>query len=253
MKVNNKFASPNYSVREQEIDMIIIHYAEISFEDALSILCDPAVAVSAHYLIKNNGEIYSLVEDKHIAWHAGLSYWQGREKLNQNSIGIELDNDGWTDFSKQQMNSCINLCKHLQHLYNINQSQIIGHSDVALDRKIDPGIFFDWRLMARNGLGLYHDCDISALKNPQILFKFGDSNMMITELQKNLHKLGYKMQITNIFDTQTNYAVRAFQAHFYPELLHELGIKNYWQQDTKYFWDEISQKILVNLISKLSG
>jgi N-acetylmuramoyl-L-alanine amidase len=145
MLINNKFASPNFSKRSKLIEYAILHFTEMPFEGSLARLCDKAYEVSAHYLIKEDGEMFQLVDDKNVAWHAGVSSWCGQDKLNQNSIGIELDNLGDREFSKVQMNSCIELCKILAKKYDILAENFIGHSDVAPARKIDPGIFIDWK------------------------------------------------------------------------------------------------------------
>ena len=113
MRINNNFFSPNYSNRVKNPEYIIMHFTEMIFEDALAKLTDPEAQVSAHYLIKENGEIFQLVDDDNIAWHAGVSSWQGNEALNQNSIGIELDYLGNCEFKRAQMDACIELSKNL--------------------------------------------------------------------------------------------------------------------------------------------
>ncbi len=159
MHINTKFSSPNYSVRTKIIEYIIVHFTEIPFEDALEKLTNIQNQVSVHYLIKGNGEIFQLVSDDNIAWHAGKSYWHGQLALNKNSIGIELDNFGNNVFTLQQMQSCIILCKALMKKYNILSTSFIGHSDVAPDRKIDPGLFFDWKGCSIEGLEIWHGLD----------------------------------------------------------------------------------------------
>ena len=157
MNIITNIASPHYSIRTNPIKFIIIHYTELTFDDALDRLCNPLSKVSSHYLIKSDGKIFELVDTSNVSWHCGVSYWNGLDTINDHSIGIELDNLGCEAYSIEQMNSCIDLCKILMSRYNIPNANILGHSDIAIDRKIDPGIFFDWGLLASHNLGLWYD------------------------------------------------------------------------------------------------
>lgn len=247
MKINTNFSSPNYSKRTKCINYIILHYTEMDFSDALHKLCDQDESVSAHYLIKEDGKIFQLVEDDNVAWHAGESFWKGQESLNQNSIGIELDNLGDHDFSKKQMDSCIRLCKTLQSKYNIPPENIIGHSDVAPSRKIDPGIFFDWSLMAKNGLGTFRDLHFNRSENVKI-FSFGDYGENVKILQKKLAKIGYKITENGKFDLEMNYVIRAFQSKFYPERIKNYSIDFYNNPTSQYYWCRFSDKLLNSML-----
>ena len=156
---NNKFISPNFDKRPTDvvIDTIIIHHTKMKDDiSALNRLCNKEDGVSAHYLINKQGEIFSLVPDHLRAWHAGASYWRGREKVNDFSIGIELDNNGEEEFSEPLMNSLIKLCHELMDIHPIDPFNIIGHSDIAPGRKDDPGRLFNWRLLADNKIGIMH-------------------------------------------------------------------------------------------------
>lgn len=170
------------------IEYIILHYTEMSFEDAVERLCSPKYEVSAHYLIHKNGEIFQLVNDEDIAWHAGVSYWRGKERLNQNSIGIEMDNLGNTPFTEAQYDSLISLCKELMKKHKIPAENVIGHSDIAPDRKVDPGIFFDWQKLAREGIGM-EIMPVNKTQNANILLPVntqlqeGDLNQMLPEVK----------------------------------------------------------------------
>ncbi len=255
MNINNEFLSPNYSHRKQKIDYIIIHYTEMNFDDALRKLIDKKSEVSAHYLIKEDGEIFQLVDDQNVAWHAGLSFWNGQNALNQNSIGIELDNLGNNEFSKAQMRSCIKLSQALKKKYDIPKHNFIGHSDVAPTRKIDPGIFFNWKLCAENGLGIWHDLEpiqeslhLNPLSNTEKSINFGDKGRRVAKLQKNLSKLGYQLEVTSIFDIETNYVIRSFQAKFYPQIIKQKGIDFYNDNNSLYSWCIFSERILQRLL-----
>jgi len=249
MLINNKFSSPNHSERKEPIEYVILHFTELSFKDAVARLCDATSEVSAHYIIKESGEIFQLVEDQKVAWHAGISSWHGKDKLNQNSIGIELDNLGDREFSDAQMRSCLTLCNILAQKYNIPKRNFIGHSDIAPQRKIDPGIFFDWKLLYEKGFGVWHGLDFSSLNID--LYKVGDIGEGVSNFQTNLKKIGYNIEINGIFDQQTNYVSRAFQAKFCPRIIDELGLAYYNKLDSQYHWNSYADNALNKLAQRL--
>ena len=122
---------------------------------AIQKLCNYKSKVSSHYFIKNSGEVLNLVPDIFEAWHAGKSSWQGTYDINSRSIGIELDNAGTHPFSFLQMRSLVHLCKDIQQRWSIGPHAVLGHSDIALGRKADPGRRFDWEGLARFGVGVW--------------------------------------------------------------------------------------------------
>ncbi|WPY01022.1 N-acetylmuramoyl-L-alanine amidase [Candidatus Trichorickettsia mobilis] len=251
MNIITKFCSPNYSIRKGEIKFIIIHYTEMEFDEAISKLCNIAAKVSAHYVIKADGEVFRLVEDQHSAWHAGVSNWQNYSSINEYSVGIELDNLGYASYPIAQMQSCISLCKQLITLYNIPRTNILGHSDIAPNRKIDPGPFFDWSYLGQHKLGLWYRMPLNLSTQDtfvvDIMFSFGDKSDEVTKLQQDLQRIGYKIEITGTFDLQTNYVIRAFQSHFYPQLIIKLGKDLYHNNNYQYSWDEVSHEILQSI------
>jgi N-acetylmuramoyl-L-alanine amidase len=245
--------SPNFNNRPAggNITHVIMHYAEIPFEEAVSRLCAPEIEVSSHYIISQDGIIYSLVDDNFKAWHAGKSFWQGRDKLNDCSIGIELDNSGKEPFSEELINALINLCHHLKQTYNIPSANFIGHSDIAPSRKIDPGIFFPWSKLHQNGFGIFPQSNIDKA-NDYILYKIGDNGQVVEDLQIKLKALGYNIEITKIYDLQTSGVIRAFQSHFYPEIIVKNGtIEDYFNLSKIYNWTMVSEQILKNLLENL--
>lgn len=246
MIINDNLKSPNYCIRNGSIDYIILHYTEMSMQNALDKLCDPLSEVSAHYFIAESGEVLQLVDDKYAAWHAGISSWHNLTSMNQHSIGIELDNIGTIQYATKQMQSCINLCLELKHKYSIPRNNILGHSDIAPDRKIDPGIFFDWQLLDKFKLGIHYR--VKQFAN-SILHKFGDTDVAI--FQDKLRFLGYKIDITGVFDNQTSNVVRSFQSHFNPFLIKQKGIDFYRNNDSKYSWDSNSNSILDHIYTNL--
>ncbi len=155
MKLIHKFKSPNFNERKsKEINLIIIHYTALkSVSESIEYLCNKQNKVSSHYLISKKGEIYNLVDEDKRAWHAGISYWKGNRDINSSSIGIELDyfpDKKNTKYSKDLLNSLIKLLNKIVKKYNISKHNILGHSDIAPYRKIDPGINFPWLLLEEN-------------------------------------------------------------------------------------------------------
>lgn len=250
MLFNQDFSSPNYEVRQKEIKYVIFHYTELPFEGAVKKLTTKADSgnVSAHFLVKKDGEVFQLVAEENTAWHAGLSYWRGEDKINHSSIGIEIDNLGREEFTESQIDSCLKLCAYLKEKYSIKTENFLGHSDIAPDRKIDPGFYFPWELFAEKGFGIR--CLEEYKKDTNIiLYRFGKKGEGVKVMQTSLQKLGYKIDITEKFDQQTNLVVRAFLLRFYPEdLKSSITIEDYFHPETAYYWDEKAQFILESLI-----
>lgn len=154
--------SPNWNERPAgvPVDMLVLHYTGMpTAKGALERLCDPAAKVSAHYLIDEDGTVAALVPEEKRAWHAGVSYWQGRGDLNDVSIGIELVNPGhewgYRPFPAPQRAALVGLARGLLQRWPIPPSRIVAHSDIAPARKEDPGELFDWAGLARAGIGLW--------------------------------------------------------------------------------------------------
>jgi N-acetylmuramoyl-L-alanine amidase len=137
-------------------DLVVIHYTGMaSCAAAQARLCDPAAEVSAHWLIDTDGTCTALVDEDRRAWHAGAGRWQGREDVNSRSIGIELQNDGSAPFAAPQMAALERLLAQVLVRWPIRPAGVIAHSDMAPDRKADPGPRFDWRRLARAGLAVW--------------------------------------------------------------------------------------------------
>jgi len=154
MKLINKFKSLNFNKRKsQDIKYIIIHYTALKdLSESLKYLSNPLKKVSCHYLISQTGAVYNLVPDKMRAWHAGISYWKKDSDINSLSIGIELDYSPVhknNSFKKEMILSLIALIKILKKRYNIQKCNILGHSDIAPYRKLDPGPLFPWKKLAK--------------------------------------------------------------------------------------------------------
>ena len=154
--------SPNQDDRPDgaPVDMLILHYTGMrSGAVAIDRLCDPAAKVSAHYVVEEDGRVFRLVPEARRAWHAGISHWRGLSGLNARSIGIEVVNPGhehgYRPFAALQMAALCDLCRAILARHPIPAWNVVGHSDVAPDRKEDPGEFFDWEGLAANGVGLW--------------------------------------------------------------------------------------------------
>ena len=220
-KVNyNQCLSPNFSKRQKKIKYIIIHYTGTkSITEALNIFKDKKSKVSCHWLISKRGKIYKIVDEKNVAWHAGHSFWKGEIMLNDCSIGIELDNIGhgasYKVFPNIQMSVLEILLKLLIQKYNIKKQNILGHSDIAPDRKLDPGELFNWNRLAKKNLAYYPLTKKYSLRN--IIFKLGDKNKEIKIIKNKLNKIGYKCSKNNYFDIYLKLVIVAFQRRFLPE------------------------------------
>ena len=149
--------SPNFGVRRDGLrpSLVVLHYtAMTSAAAALERLCDPAYEVSAHYLIGGDGTLWQMVAEDQRAWHAGAGEWAGQGDINSRSIGIELDNRGDHPFSNRQMETLEALLPHIMQRWAIPPEGVIGHSDMAPGRKIDPGARFDWARLAAQGVAV---------------------------------------------------------------------------------------------------
>jgi len=218
--------SPNFNPKKRnskQIKFIIFHYTGMKSEsDALKRLTDIQSEVSCHYLIKNNGEIVKLVPDLYIAWHAGESFWKNQKSLNQNSIGIEITNPGhehgYKKFKKKQITSLLKLSKFLIKRYKISPKNILGHSDIAVLRKKDPGEKFPWEYLSKNKIGIWHT------ENKQDLIinrKLKISKIEENIFFRNLFKIGYSKKYPKD-DSKNEYLrelTKTFQRRFRQELL----------------------------------
>ena len=162
--------SPNFDQRPEgmAIDMLVLHYTGMpSGGAALQRMCDAAAKVGCHYFIEEGGEVYRLVGEEFRAWHAGVSFWRGETDINGRSIGIELQNPGhefgYRDFSEAQMLALEDLAADIIGRHPIPPGNLVGHSDIAPARKMDPGERFDWRRLAEKDIGLWPEPDSNAI------------------------------------------------------------------------------------------
>jgi len=225
MKIVNYF-SPNFNNRKRPVNsikIIVIHYTGMQSErESLARLCSYKSKVSCHFIISKSGKVYRLVEDNKIAWHAGKSCWGKYKNLNKNSIGIELINKGhrfgYTSFKKKQLSSLIKICKKLINKYNIKKRNVVGHSDIAPLRKIDPGEKFPWKELAKKKIGIWHQFKPNFLKKfRKIKIKKKQEKI---KFAKNLKNIGYCFSINDkhLFAK----TIKAFQRHYRKELINGL-------------------------------
>ena len=222
-KITNNY-SPNFSLPKRtrsDVKFIIIHYTGMKKEIlAIKKLCDQKSKVSAHYFIKKNGEIWNLVPDMYIAWHAGKSSWKKCKSLNKYSIGIEIQNSGhdhgYENYSLKQIVSLKKLLKSLIEVYKINYKNILGHSDISPDRKKDPGEKFPWKHLSKVKIGFWHNLNEIKLKKLRLI------KLTLKEKKeclKKLNELGYT-KIKNLKHDQNNKIIaKAFQRRFRQSLV----------------------------------
>ena len=214
----NKFKSPNYNQRKNsKIDMLVLHYTamEGSCEDACAWLCNELSQVSSHYVVDRDGTIFSLVDDSYRAWHAGVSFWNGSTDINSRSIGIEIHNLGKEeDFPKKQIGSLCELINYLIDRHNISRHNILGHSDVAPERKKDPGNLFPWIDLYAQGIGIWSNKKIEDNKS---ITNIVDKSKIIKKIQNYLKAIGYNINVNSVYDNQTKIIIEAFQRHWRPK------------------------------------
>ena len=221
LKTSYKY-SPNFSTYrriKKNIKYLILHYTGMRSESkAINRLIDVKSNVSCHYFIKRNGQIILIVPELLEAWHAGKSNWKKTVSLNKNSIGIEISNKGhdfgYENFSKSQIISLIKLSKYLIKKYNIKKSNILGHSDIAFERKKDPGEKFPWSYLANKKIGIWHKTKEQRLKkfrNKKI------SNIEVLKFINYLNKIGYLTK--NLKNINKTKLIKSFQRRFRQKLI----------------------------------
>ena len=195
--------SPNFSSNTRNpknIKFLIFHYTGMKSEkNAINKLIDEKSKVSSHYFIKRNGEIILMVPDLYIAWHAGVSKWKKFSSLNKYSVGIEISNrghgNGYQRFTKKQIQSLIMLSKSIIKKYKLKKCNILGHSDIAYNRKKDPGEKFPWKLFSRHNIGIWHN-----LKKNMLIKQRREklNNIEDKQFLKKLSKIGYFVEKKSI-------------------------------------------------------
>ncbi|KUY54382.1 N-acetylmuramoyl-L-alanine amidase [Burkholderia sp. RF2-non_BP3] len=211
---------------DSRIRFLVMHYTES--DEAKSLRTLTGDSVSAHYVVPPQPRVehgmpvvYQLVPESKRAWHAGISEWQGTTELNAASIGIENVNRGpldpqnrtWQPYPPEQVDALIRLSKDIVARYGIPPTRVVGHSDIAPQRKIDPGPLFPWHALAQAGVGAWPDDATVAARlggrDPHALVD-------VRELQLKLARYGYDVATDGVLDTRTQRVFAAFQMHFRP-------------------------------------
>jgi N-acetylmuramoyl-L-alanine amidase len=231
--------SPNHESRAGPIDLVVLHYTGMQSGDvALRRLTDPAPIagdypgpwqsvdidpktslgrVSAHYLVMEDGLVHRLVDEDARAWHAGISFWEGRSDTNDRAIGIEIVNGGHDfglpDFPSAQILAVMALVRDILMRRHLGPHQVVGHADVAPARKLDPGEKFPWRLLAEQGLALWSDK--TGADGPRLAP--GEQGEAVLATQEALAAIGYGVVQNGLYDAATAEVVAAFQRRFRPE------------------------------------
>lgn len=212
-------ASPNFEPRKGTAapDILLLHYTGMQSADAaIEWLARPASRLSSHYVIDTDGTITQMVAEDMRAWHAGVAVWAGETDINSRSIGFEIQNpghaDGYHDFPDPQMDAVIALARDILARHPIPPERVLAHSDVAPDRKIDPGEKFDWARLAVAGVGHWVKSVPATPDDP------GDGrdvrSTRIAEAQQRLARYGYGVPQNGILDAPTEIVLSAFQRHF---------------------------------------
>ena len=210
--------SPNFDPRTTPPDTIVLHYTGMQTgEAAIERLRDPAAKVSSHYVVEEDGRIFRLVPEERRAWHAGVSFWKGVRDINTASVGIEIVNPGhefgYRPFPDAQIASVIALVADIRTRWTVDNDRIVGHSDVAPERKDDPGELFPWKRLAEAGHGLW----VEPPAAPGATLAEGEESTGVFALQAGLTRLGYDCAPSGRFDTHTKAVVTAFQRHWRQE------------------------------------
>ncbi|MDN7675843.1 N-acetylmuramoyl-L-alanine amidase [Burkholderia oklahomensis] len=227
--IDTSISSPN---QDSRVRTLVLHYTAQSLARSVALLTDPKRPVSAHYLVPDAADdgkrfrVFALVPESSRAWHAGISYWQGERLLNASSIGIEIVNIGfpeadenaplmrrrWSSFPDAQISVVGRLAADIVARYGIPPQKVVGHSDIAPGRKLDPGPLFPWQtLYEQYGLGAWPDA--IAVEYYRACHPFrGD----VAELQAKLLAYGYDTPQTGVLDKRTTNVIAAFQMHFRP-------------------------------------
>ncbi|MGQ0671883.1 MAG: N-acetylmuramoyl-L-alanine amidase [Hyphomicrobium sp.] len=213
--------SPNIEPRNRGLTatILILHYTGLpTVAKSIEVLSRPDCKVSCHYVIDDDGRITQMVAEEMRAWHAGLSFWGGETDINSASIGIEIQNPGhakgYPDFPAIQMQAVTALCRDILARHPIPPERVLAHSDVAPERKVDPGEKFDWPGLARLGIGHWVAPEPVDPADPGL--GPGCESSRIAAAQDLLARYGYGIAPTGTFDPAFGFVLRAFQLHFRP-------------------------------------
>jgi N-acetylmuramoyl-L-alanine amidase len=235
--------SPNHEPRKgvARPDILLLHYTGMkTTQAALERLCDPGARVSSHYVVFEDGRIFQLVPEALRAYHAGESSWEGTSDINSRSVGIEIGNQGHDHgcppFPEAQIERVIALCRDIVTRWSIAPWRVLAHSDVAPNRKRDPGEAFPWARLAAAGVGAFVEPAPMERRRP---LGPGDHGAEVAKLQRMLIDYGYGVTANGSYDATTHEVVAAFQRHFRPAQVDGIA-------------DGSTMRTLANLLAKKS-
>jgi N-acetylmuramoyl-L-alanine amidase len=212
--------SPNHDARPADtpIDTLVLHYTGMpTGAAALGRLCDASAKVSAHYVVEEDGRVFRLVAEDRRAWHAGIGYWRGHRDINGRSIGIEIVNPGhehgYRAFPTRQMAALRSLARDIMDRHPIPARNVVAHSDVAPERKEDPGELFDWAYLATQGVGIWPQVNAATRARD---FAIGERDRAIADAQEKLVSWGYEVPTHGQLEAKTERVLVAFQRHYRP-------------------------------------
>lgn len=230
-----KISSSHYPAvgQDERVRFLVLHYTALDNDKSLNVLTTQQV--SAHYLVPNDftDSIYILVDETKRSWHAGQSYWKGINNINYSSIGIEIVNEGYYvgeitesnptgwyfyGYPNMQIKKVAALAKNIIDRYKIDPVNVLAHSDVAPQRKQDPGPKFPWKQLYQDyGIGAWYEDAHKNIYLPKFPYDQIENFEFIQTVQSDLNKYGYEIQKTGVWDDQTKKVIMAFQYHFRPE------------------------------------
>jgi N-acetylmuramoyl-L-alanine amidase len=218
-RIDTSFTSQNHDSRVQ---YLVLHFTSEPFEPSLKTLTAGNGTVSSHYLVRDDPPtVYRLVDEGRRSWHAGVSSWRGQTQLNAASIGIEIVNRGeiggkdsgvWQEYPQAQMDVVMELVRDIVKRHQIRPERIVGHSDIAPQRKVDPGPRFPWKRLADEGLIPWPDAAEVARRTPAFEAALPDALWF----QDKLAAHGYAVPQTGILDGETTRVISAFQMRYRP-------------------------------------
>lgn len=207
-------ASPNFNARRGKVNALVLHYTGMdTAANAIDLLCNKSAQVSSHYVLEEDGTIWRLVDENKRAWHAGRGSWRGETDMNSVSVGIEIVNGGHNyglpEFPEEQIKALIVLSREIIQGWKIPQTGILAHSDMAPERKLDPGERFPWHVLAKAGIGLWPDDDRVAEIRQTVVVPEGSTGF--GHVKNQMRTIGYGLDDSDEFTPHTRACVAAFQ------------------------------------------
>ena len=248
-----RVGTTNFNLRKPNY-VVIHHTAQDSVQETLKTFTLKRTQVSSHYVIGRDGDVYHMLNDYFRGWHGGIGKWGNNSDLNSSSIGIELDNNGFEEFSLIQIHSLLEVLENLKEDYNIPAENFIGHSDIAPGRKVDPNTNFPWKKLAEEGYGLWYDEEeVKNLKTEAEFFKPNPlvlrNNSILTQRIPFLDKILFPEVIPATFDVEMALKIIGFDTSNMDAAIQSFKL-HFIQENIESPLNEKDLKILYNLYQK---